>query len=206
MTAIIPNEEFMERNYNKVLELINATITKDERRVALLNLFQTLGERYATAPSFSRKEHPAAFPGGLCYHTLHVLQWVGKFAALMAPGEFSNETLLTVALLAPLGKAGSLTEDYYVPLNSDWHLKKGIFFEENSKLSYMRTPTRSLQFAQQFGINLSEEEYLAVLLSEGQNDPANASYKYREPKLATILSTAVAWAQKIEKTKEVQYP
>lgn len=204
--AIIPNEEFIERNFSKLLELIESTVKNDQRKEKLLELFNYFGERYAIAPASSRKEYHSAFPGGLCYHSLHVLQWAGKFAGVMAPNEFSNETILTVAVLAPLGKVGSLTEDYYVPLNSDWHAKKGIFFEANDKLSYMRIPLRSLQLAQHFGINLTEEEYLAILLSEGQNDAANSSYKYREPKLATILSTALAWAQKVEKTKEVQYP
>ncbi len=203
--AIVPNEEFLERNYNKTIELIEATIQDSDRKEALLNMFKGFGERYATAPASSRKEYHAAFPGGLCYHTLHVLQWIGKLAGQLAPGEFSNETLLVVALLHDIGKIGD-ADDLYVPNTSDWHVERGIFYEVSDKLPYMRIPMRSLYLAQHFGVKLTQQEYMAILLSEGQYDPGNASYKYKESKLATILHFAKLWAMKVEKTKDIQYP
>ncbi len=203
--SIVPNEEFLERNYNKTLEIIEKTIEDPSRRLALLDMFKALGERYATAPASSRKEYHAAFPGGLCYHSLHVLQWIGKLAGVMAPGEFSNETLLVVSLLHDIGKVGDL-EDLYVPNTSDWHVQRGMFYEVNEKIPYMRIPMRSIYLAQHWGIRLTQQEYMAILLSEGQYDQGNASYKYREPKLATLLHMAKLWAMKVEKTKDIQYP
>jgi len=91
---IVPNEEFIERNYNKTLELINTTVVDSNRKNKLLKMIEHFGERYAVAPASTRKDNHSAFPGGLCYHNLHVLQWIDKFQSVMAPGQFSNETLL----------------------------------------------------------------------------------------------------------------
>ena len=70
----------------------------------------------------------------------------------------------------------------------------------------MKVPHRSLFLAQKYGIELTQDEYLAVLLSDNQADDANSTYKYKEPSLAISLRYAIHWATQVAKQKEVKWP
>lgn len=203
MAEINPTEEFIRRNYEKTAELLKKVYSTES---PLLKLVQDLGERYALCPASSHKDYYSAFPGGLCYHNLHVLQWMNRFAAIMAPNLYSSETLLKLSILHDIGKIGDQKDDLYLPTNEDWKRRNGQYYDVNPNMQFMRIPQRSLFLATQYGIPLTQEEYLAIMLYEGQEDEANSTYKYREPKLATILYFASTWAQKIEKENIIQWP
>ena len=209
MSEIIPNEEFVKRNYDKTVELIKKTYKVENEKVflpPLLRMINELGMRYALCPASSHRDYYSAFPGGLCYHNLHVLQWLIKFSSLMAPDKYSKETLLKISILHDIGKIGDMKNDLYLPTKEDWKIKNGTYYDINPDINFMRIQQRSLHLANQYGVPLEEEEYLAILLSEGQNDDTNASYKYREPDLATILHYANDWCQRIEKQTKVTWP
>jgi len=195
---IDPNEEFITSNYGKTIEIV-----KKQNDPNLLNLLEALGDRYAIAPASARKEYHSAFPGGLCYHNLNVLKWIGKFAQTMTPGRYDLRTLIRVGILHDLGKVGDMENDYYLPQQSSWHRDKGIFYETNRKIDYMRVPHRSLFLAQLFDVNLCSEEYLAIMLHDGQFDDANKNYAHKEPDLAVVLHFADYWASRAEKTNKI---
>lgn len=206
MTVIIPNEEFIKKNYDKVLELVEKVHDGDGKSTfPLLKMLNELSDRYATCPASSHEHYYSAFPGGLCYHNLHVLQWMGRFANLLSPKVYSNESMLKVCILSEIGKIGNLTEDLYIPVKDDWKKKNGQHYDINNQITYMRVNQRSLCLANHYGIPLTEEEYLAILLAEGQNEDANALYRYKEPKLSLILQYANSWAQKLEKENIVRW-
>jgi hypothetical protein len=184
-------------NFRKTTELVQKYVT--DRLVPVTEMLNDLQDRYATAPASTRTDYFSAFPGGLCLHNLTVFGELYDLAGRKAPGKFTNETLLIVSLLHDLGKIGDAEEDYYIPLNSDWHKQRGINYEINPNLQYAKVAHRSLFLAQRYGIPLTQDEYLAILLSNGQNDEANASYKYQEPELALLLGMAKAWATKLQK-------
>src|SRR3990167_8814844 len=201
MKIITPNEEFISSNFSKTTDIIKNTF--EGPNIPLLKLIETLGERYAVSPASSKKDFHSAFPGGLCYHNLNVLTWIGKFAQLMAPGKYTKQSLVTVGILHDLGKVGNIEEEFYLPNKSDWHRERGMFFETNLKMQYMRIPHRSLFLAQQFNIPLTEEEYLAIMLHDGQYDEGNKNYSNKEPDLAIILHYADLWAARLEKQYKI---
>jgi hypothetical protein len=201
MSAIVPNEDFIKKHYDKTMALL-AQYQLSE----LTGLLETFSEEYAVCPASSKKEYYSAFPGGLAYHNLHVLQWVGRFAGSMGADLFTKKSLLTTSILHSFGKVGLKDQPYYLKTLEEWKLKKGIYYEINPDLVYMKVPQRSLFLAQQAGVPLNEEEYLAILLADGHLDETNAHYRYKEPKLATVLQYAVHWARKIEKEKKVNWP
>lgn len=208
MITVKPNEEFIQKNYNKTVELIRQAykIENEERSLpSLLTMIQELGVRYATAPASSSKNFYCAFPGGLCYHNLHVLQWIVKVANALAPKEHSLESLLKVTILSDIGKVGNKDKDLYLPISEDWKKRNGHYYESNPDIEYMKSNQRSLHLASQFGIPLTEEEYLAILLAD-PSEESNRTYKYKEPKLALILQFAKQWAQKVEKSITVDWP
>jgi hypothetical protein len=202
MTTITPDEEFIKKGYDKVIELIKKVY--DTENPPLLTMIEELGLRYATCPASSHKNYYASFPGGLCHHNLNVLQWMVKLSNLLAPKEFSYETLLKVSILSEIGKVGDKSSDLYIPVMEEWKRKNGHCYDINNDLNYMKVNQRSLYLASQYGIPLTEEEYLAILLADPSED-ANKYYKYKEPKLALILQFSNQWAQKLEKSYIVNW-
>ena len=198
MKKIIHDEEFVKRNFEKTLSLIKDTV-KSDRKEKILSLFDTFQVRYATAPASQQKTYHSAFLGGLCFHNLNVLQWVGRFASLMAKDEFTNETLLVVSLLHDIGLIGNRDKEYFIPQTSDWHLKQGLMYEINKDIDFVKTAHRSLFLLQEFDIKLSKDEFVAILLQDGQTDHSNQHYSNKEPKLAQILQFAKSTATKAER-------
>jgi len=206
MPTINPNEEFIVRNYENTIKLIG-TMEDDLRSDALMGLFRNAySEKYMLCPASTQKAFYSSFPGGLCYHNLHVLKWLKKFSDLMASSKYSTDTLLTVSLLHEIGKIGDGKKDYYLPLDSDWHRGKGIFYEINRNIMFMRVPQRSLYLAAESEIDLTQEEYLAILLHEGMLVEENKPYAYKTPELAQLLFYADQHAISIEKQNRVIFP
>lgn len=198
MKTIIPDEEFIKKNFEKTLSLIDSTIVS-ERKQKILDLFSFFDTRYATAPASQQKSYYSAFSGGLCFHNLNVLQWVGRFAGMMAKDEFSNETLLVISLLHDIGLLGTKETEYFLPQTNKWKKDQGVMFEINPEISFVKIPHRSLFLLQRFEVKLTEDEYLAILLQDGQMDNSNEHYKFKEPKLADILQISKSYAMRLER-------
>lgn len=206
--TINPNEEFITKNYKKTIELIAKTFEDPNHPLLNMLKWEELGERYALSPASPKRDYHGSFPGGLCYHNLHVLNWLGKFAALLAPGKYTMRNLVTVGIFHDFGKIGDLEHEYYVRAPaSDWHKKKGIFYETNREMQYMKIPHRSLYLAQHYygeqGLSLSKDEYLAIMLHDGMYEESNRTYSFKEPDLAYILHQADYWAARLEKQHNV---
>lgn len=203
MKKIVPDAGFIGENFNKTLDLVNK-LPDSEKKKNILRLFDTLGERYALCPASHQKQYFSAFPGGLCFHNLNVYENIKKFASTMSNNEFSNESLLIVSLFHDLGKVGDVLKDLYLPQISDWHRKRGIMYELNPDIQYMKTAHRSLYLLQFYEIMLTQNEYLAILLNAMHHDEANRSYAYKENELSYVLYFADMWAIQEEK-KNYEY-
>lgn len=197
----------MAKNYEISPEKIKENIDKFEslckrlgdRSENVLKMVDHLGERLALCPASARVEHHSCFPGGLVDHSLRVLTNAGKLAKTHGC-EFPLDSLIISCLFHDLGKVGDETDDYYVPQKSDWHRDKGMLYEYNESIAYMSVPHRSTWLLQQFDVRLSKEEYLAILLNDGQYVEANKSYAMREPMLSMIVHQADAFSTLWEKT------
>jgi len=66
--------------------------------------------------------------------------------------------------------------DYYIPNDSKWHIERGQIYKINGALTYMKVPDRSLFTLQEFGIKVTENEYLAIKLHDGLYGKGNESY------------------------------
>lgn len=197
----------MAKNYEISPEKIKENIDKFEslckrlgdRSENVLKMVEHLNERLALCPASARVEHHSCFPGGLVDHSLRVLTNAGKLAKTHGC-EFPLDSLIISCLFHDLGKVGDESEDYYVPQKSDWHRDKGMLYEYNENITYMSVPHRSTWLLQQFDVKLSKEEYLAILLNDGQYVEANKSYAMREPMLSMIVHQADAFSTLWEKT------
>jgi len=209
MNKFLTAEQIAE-NYDILMEKISE-IFSGERKEKLLNMFEQLGDRFATAPASTKGGFHNPFPGGLLLHTLNVMNMGEKifdvwteFGANTAL--FSKESFFFVALCHDLGKVGNLQGDMYIDNDSDWHIKnRQEYYKINPEITNMKHEHRSLWLLNQFGIQLNEEEFIAILTHSGTNEPGNDFYFFpfgegRLPRTCLIymLSEADIMAYRIE--------
>ena len=193
---INPTEEWIRNNFDTTLKLLSDPLLSNVKALIEANALE-----YSLSPASSRREYSCSFPGGLCFHNLHVLKWLKKFSSVMTDDkEFSIHTLIKLSVLHEIGKMGT-----YVRNDGDYFDKNGHYYSINPNLQYMKVPDRSLRLCNEFDVRLTEEEFLAIKLSD-VHDEENKQYRYKEPKLALVLQNAVAWSRKLEKDLNVRWP
>jgi hypothetical protein len=170
-----------------------------DRAEPALSLVDSLGERLALCPASSRKDYHHAIPGGLVDHSLRVLGNALKLTKAFG-WEVPKDSLIIGCLLHDLGKVGDHEKDYYVPQDSDWHREKiGEMYKHNKDIQYMTVPDRGVWLCQHFGLKLTQPEFLAIKLNDGQYADENAPYKMKEPLLVDIVHMADFISTKQEK-------
>jgi hypothetical protein len=192
-------EEIVE-NFDKFRSLCEKLGDRSEVALAMVD---SLGERLAICPASSRLSYHCAYSGGLVEHSLHVLSNALKLCKAFE-WNVPRDSLIVACLFHDFGKIGSDTEDYYIPQDSDWHKEKlGEVYKHNKDILFMTVPDRSLWLCQHYGLKLTQEEYVAILIHDGQVVDDNKSYRMKEPKLADIVHLADFVACKQEKEEQV---
>jgi hypothetical protein len=169
-----------EEQWKTLMSYIDTHIT-GPRKVALVQMYESMAERVLTAPASSHSTRHNCFPGGYIDHVNRVIKTaIQLFHVWTELGSntknFTLEELVFAALNHDLGKVGSSSEDYYIPNDSDWHVKRGQIYKINPSLQFMKVPDRSIFLLQEFGIAFSENEYLAIKLHDGLYSKGNESY------------------------------
>lgn len=170
-----------------------------ERKDAVREMLTHFEERACMAPASSRIDFHNAFPGGFIDHSLRVTRLTIDIAAALK-AKISKESLIISALFHDLGKVGTLEQEYYLWQESDWHRKRGQIYIKNPNVT-MPNAQLGLFTMNQFGIKLSEEEYMAILLNDGQYAEENKPYAMHEPKLSLLIHWADRWATQCEKNR-----
>lgn len=172
-----------------------------DRAGPVKEMLEHFGERACTAPASSRIEFHNAFPGGLVDHSLRVLQNAIAIATALKV-KVSKESLIISALFHDWGKVGDMDDDFYLPQTSDWHRKTlGQMYTNNQDIK-MANAQLGLYTISQFGIKLTKDEYLAILLNDGMYVDENKWYAMKEPALALIVSMADRWSCQAEKSRK----
>lgn len=187
--------EQIETNFNKYRSLCEKLGERSEPALAMVD---HLGERLALCPASGKKEYHNAFPGGLVEHSLRVL--TNAMTLVKAYGwPVPKDSLIIGTLFHDLGKVGDHEKDYYVPAEPWRQEKMGEMYTYNRDIQYMTVPHRGVFLCQHFGLKLTQDEMLAIILNDGQYAPENAPYKLKEPKLADIVHMSDLIATKQEK-------
>ncbi len=173
--------EQLKDNYDKIIAIIESTFT-GARKQQLLTLFDDFDEQILLSPASSFNHLHGAFPGGFVIHTLNVINnsellykvWERSGADMTG---YTLEELKFVALCHDLGKIGAKGVPYYIQCESDWHIKnQGKYYEINPELGFMRIQDRSLLLLNQYGLMLTENEYISILAHDGLYDEGNKPY------------------------------
>ena len=172
-------EQIVE-NWQKLLQLIEDTF-EEPRKQRLLDMYDYFEDRITVAPASGREHYHNAYAGGYIDHVLHVVDCALQINEMWkkngATINYSDEELIFAALHHDLGKLGDLAEDYYIINDSEWHRKnQGLIYKHNPNLQYMTVTDRAMFLLQHFGINMSENEYIGLKLTDGLYEEANKSY------------------------------
>jgi hypothetical protein len=126
-----------------------------------------LGEDFIKAPATNMADFHNAFEGGLIEHLLNVAKYAVLINKSLPEDEkVDQNSLVKVCLLHQIGKA-----KLYKPCESEWHRKnQGKMYEFNNDLISMRISERSIYYITSHGVNLTEEEYAAILNFDKTDD------------------------------------
>jgi len=172
--------EQMIGNVNKFYEYIDKYIT-GTRKDQLKQFYNSIEQTLTDSPASTKESHHNCFPGGYLDHVLRVIElaividrvW-DKFGQSK---NFTIEELVFSCINHDLGKLGTNQQPFYIPNDSDWHVKNhGAHYKINNKLVHMRVADRSLYYLQQAGISVTENEFLAIKLHDGLYEEGNKPY------------------------------
>ena len=178
MKQLTPDQ--IQENWQQLRDLITDTF-EGERLEKLNEMYDYFEDRMIIAPASGKEHYHNAHVGGYVEHVLHVTDCAVQLKEVWednnATINFSDEELIFAAIHHDLGKVGDMNNDYYVPQESEWHRKnQGSIFTHNSKLQYMTVTDRAIYILNQFGISMTEWEYVGLRLTDGLYEEANKSY------------------------------
>jgi hypothetical protein len=201
--------EQMAENLAKFYSLIDKYISGN-RKDKLLEMYRDIEETLATSPASTKISHHNAFAGGYLDHVIRVTEAALVFEKVWDKfgqnKNYTTEELAFSALNHDLGKLGTNDEPVYIPNQSQWHREnQGLMFNYNPAITHMRIAERSLFVLQKYGIQVSENEFLAIRLHDGLYEEANKQYYITYNKdtelrsnIAYILHQADLMSSKIE--------
>ena len=172
--------EQIQENWQQLRDLITETFEGD-RLEKLNEMYDYFEDRMIIAPASGKEHYHNAHVGGYVEHVLHVTDCAVQLKRVWednnATINFSDDELIFAAIHHDLGKVGDMNNDYYVPQESEWHRKnKGEIFTHNDDLQYMTVTDRAIFLLNQFGLVMSENEYIGLRLTDGLYEEANKSY------------------------------
>ena len=145
-------------------------------------MYEHFKDRMMFAPASGQEHFHNCFPGGYVEHILNIVHYSKEFYKVWKDNgayvdDYTEEELVFAALHHDLGKAGTLTEDHYIPNPSEWHRKnQGKIYTNNPDLKFMTPPDRGIWILNQFGIKMTENEYIGIKLTDGMYDEGNIQY------------------------------
>jgi hypothetical protein len=163
-------------------------------RIFTDELLEFLGEEYFTAPASTMKSLHNAFPGGLLDHSMKVCRHMIHLNRVL-PKEMQvpEASIYKVAFLSEIGKTF-----LYKLCTSKWHIEnQGKMYEFKDDMVSMRVGERSAYYALKYGVQLTEEEYQAIINIDKPLDDMQA--KWHSSTIAQLLRQAIDLSIAVEK-------
>ena len=174
------NELQLKENWDTLIALVE-NFFSGERKEKLLKMYKHFEERMMFAPASGTAHFHNCFIGGYVEHVLHITKISRRLFEMYkefgAHIDYTEEEVIFAAMHHDLGKVGDLENDYYVPNDSKWHIEnQGKYYKRGKELNYMTVTDRAIYLLNHFGLTMSENEYLALRLTDGMYEEANKTY------------------------------
>ena len=202
--------EQIQNNWDKLIELIEETFEGD-RKEKLLQMYKHFQDRMMIAPASGQAHFHLCVPGGYVQHILNIVHYSKEFYKIWKDNgayvdDYTEEELVFAAIHHDLGKAGDLDQDHYIPNPSEWHrINQGKIYTNNPDLNFMTAPDRGIWILNQFGLTMTQNEYIGIKLTDGMYDDGNIQYlksyapeKKLKSNMAHILHQADMTTTRIE--------
>ena len=175
--------EQLSSNWEKIINIIETEFTGD-RKENLIKMYKAYEERLLYMPASSRDYYHSCYPGGYLSHVLNVIEfvqhldefWDVKMDSSKITKSYTREEMIFVALNHDFGKVGNETHEYYQTHNEKWKKERGELYKINENITYMNLIDRTFFILQEFNIQVTETEYLAIKLHGGMYDSGNETY------------------------------
>lgn len=209
--------EELKDNYDRFIKAIEKSF-EGERLEKLLHMYseEELGMNLLLSPASGNKFYHNSYEGGYIDHIMNVarnsLRMMKLYQEAGGVIDFTQEELLFSAFHHDLGKLGDKGNLYYIPNDSEWHIKnRGEFYKRNNELSYLTHTDRTFFTLQKYGIKYTENEYFGIKLTDGMYDEDNVKYykvfdvsKYLKSNIQYILHWADHMSTTIERDLELK--
>lgn len=202
--------EEIQKNWNRHLKIVDTFITGN-RKTRVIDMLRSLEDTYVMAPASTKTWYHNAFPGGYVDHVNRVVQvglkQLDLYKEMGGEIDFEVEELVFSCLFHDLGKLGDGKKPNYLPQGDKWRQEKlQEQYIPNPDLPFMLVPDRSLFLLQKHGIQVSQNEYLAIKLHDGVFEEGNKPYWFSyqpssqfKTSIVHIVHTADYLSSKIEK-------
>lgn len=204
-------DEQLEQNYNKFIDALKKTFSGD-RLDSLLHMYSMdeLGPNLMLSPASGNKHFHNAYEGGYIDHIMNVARNSYKVMKLYKESggviDFTQEELLFSAFHHDLGKLGEKDKLNYIKNDSQWHIEnRGEYYKRNPDLTYMSITDRTFYSLAKYKVDVSENEWFGIKLTDGIYDKDNEKYyiTYDTTKLLkSNIQYILHWADHISTTIE----
>jgi len=178
------NTEKIIKNYEKYSSVLKKVIPAG----SVSSLEENFGERLAVAPR-GTTEKDGGYPGALVEFSLEVASAIKKISSHFG----DPKPLIRVALLHEIGKIGDYSEDLFIPQDSEWHREKlGQNYKYSENCLKMLTSHRTIWLLNNLSIQLTPEETLSILTSQGLHLDENKFYGRGNYSIISALQAARA--------------
>lgn len=173
----------IEENFDTFRSLCEELGDRSEAALKLVDFFET---RLALAPSSREPRFSGAYLGGLVATNLQTLENASKLVKMYGL-DVRKTSLILCSLFHNIGVLGTKDQELYMEQTNDWRRDTlGELFAFNKDISFMTIADRSSFLLQEFGITLTEDEFLAIRLANWDN----RRYHWQEPPLAFVTYAA----------------
>jgi len=167
----------LESNQAKFLEV------NEKYNIMTKELVEFLGDNLFIAPASSTLSMVGCYPGGLLHHTIKACKYAINMNKLLPENiRQSDATIIKTVFLSQIGKVFM-----FCPCTNEWKLKEGKMYEFCDNLIRLRVGERSIYYATKYGVQLTEEEYQAILNLDKDDDDKMAKY------FSSTLTSVLKW-------------
>jgi hypothetical protein len=155
--------------------------TNQKYNIFTKELEEFLGDGFYTSPASSSLNMIGCYPGGLLHHIIKACKYTVKLNDIL-PDNLKQPvvSIVKVVFLCQIGKVFMFRSN-----ENEFSVKSGKMYDFNDDIVRLHIGERSAYYALKYGVNLTEDEYQAILNIDKENDDKMARY------FSTILSQII---------------
>ena len=152
-------------------------------------LLDDLGTRLVTAPRGLTSQDGGDYGGLVDFLSRTAIH--AKKITTDNPDICNQKSAVRVSLVHEIGKLGDDVHELYLSQESQWHREKlGQNFKYNEECPKMSAAHRTLYLLQKYGIRITQDEWIAILTSQGMHYPENSFYGNVFSPLSSVVQFA----------------